>query len=117
MLTVSCRVVVIDIRIQNKCGLQLVRTRHFSTILYYLTGLSTNSGGWWVRPSNWKSNTFIVAAGIAGICYLVGNVSASKEVRLEHPALHSFIFNLTYFVTLKYRYIAPAKDIPSAKVR
>ncbi|KAJ3847826.1 ribosomal protein L5 domain-containing protein [Lentinula lateritia] len=51
------------------------------------------AGGWWVRPSNWKSNTFIVAAGIAGICYLVGNVSASKE----------------------HRYIAPAKDIPSAK--
>ncbi|KAJ3821210.1 hypothetical protein F5880DRAFT_1466632, partial [Lentinula raphanica] len=39
------------------------------------------AGGWWVRPSNWKSNTFIVAAGIAGICYMVGNLSASKEVR------------------------------------
>ncbi|KAJ3771586.1 hypothetical protein FB446DRAFT_739753 [Lentinula raphanica] len=50
------------------------------------------AGGWWVRPSNWKSNTFIVAAGIAGICYMVGNLSASKE----------------------HRYIEPAKAIPSA---
>ncbi|KAJ3735055.1 hypothetical protein DFJ43DRAFT_1060312 [Lentinula guzmanii] len=50
------------------------------------------AGGWWVRPSNWKSNTFIVATGIAGICYLVGKVSASKE----------------------QRYIAPTKQIPSA---
>ncbi|KAJ4474988.1 hypothetical protein J3R30DRAFT_3294806, partial [Lentinula aciculospora] len=53
------------------------------------------AGGWWVRPSNWKSNTFIVATGIAGICYMVHRVSASKE----------------------HRYNTPTKDIPSSLVR
>ncbi|KIK56364.1 hypothetical protein GYMLUDRAFT_47140 [Collybiopsis luxurians FD-317 M1] len=51
------------------------------------------AGGWWVRPSNWKSNTFVVSAGIAGMAYLLFQLSSSKE----------------------HRYIAPAKDIPSMK--
>ncbi|KAF9073185.1 hypothetical protein BDP27DRAFT_1319019 [Rhodocollybia butyracea] len=49
------------------------------------------AGGWWVRPSNWKSNTFIAGMGIAGITYLVWQFSAAHE----------------------HRYIMPAKDIPS----
>lgn len=38
-------------------------------------------GGWWVRPSNWATNTVITALGIATITYGVWTYSASLEVR------------------------------------
>jgi hypothetical protein len=43
--------------------------------------LTKGAGGWWVRPSNWKSNTTIAFAGILGVTFAVWSVSADKEVR------------------------------------
>ncbi|KAF9466480.1 hypothetical protein BDZ94DRAFT_169184 [Collybia nuda] len=43
------------------------------------------AGGWWTRPSNWKSNTAIAFAGILGVTYAVWSVSAEKERRLVQP--------------------------------
>lgn len=37
-------------------------------------------GGWWVRPSNWATNTAVVATGILAITYGVWNVSSKYEV-------------------------------------
>ena len=38
-------------------------------------------GGWWVRPSNWASNTVVAGIGIAVITYGVWSLSAKLEVR------------------------------------
>jgi len=45
--------------------------------------LNTNpgTGGWWVRPSNWASNTAVAMAGIVGVTFAIWSVSAEKEVR------------------------------------
>ncbi|TDL27836.1 hypothetical protein BD410DRAFT_761014 [Rickenella mellea] len=51
----------------------------------------TPSGGWWTRPSNWKSNTAIAFAGILAVTYSVWTLSAARE----------------------WRYIQPSKPIPS----
>ncbi|EMD30810.1 hypothetical protein CERSUDRAFT_60811 [Gelatoporia subvermispora B] len=40
-----------------------------------------NAGGWWSRPSNWKSNTAIVFGMIFAITYTLASVGAEKEVR------------------------------------
>ncbi|KAF8336258.1 uncharacterized protein EI90DRAFT_152771 [Cantharellus anzutake] len=45
----------------------------------------TPSGGWWTRPSNWKSNTAIVGLGIAAITYVTWKYSAAREHRLSDP--------------------------------
>ncbi|KAF8876837.1 hypothetical protein BD779DRAFT_1559300 [Infundibulicybe gibba] len=50
------------------------------------------AGGWWTRPSNWKSNTAIAFGGILAFTYATWSVSAAREVRnIEiHPlAAHS----------------------------
>ncbi|EJF59934.1 hypothetical protein BD309DRAFT_961683 [Dichomitus squalens] len=44
------------------------------------------AGGWWTRPSNWKSNTAIAFAGILTVAYGVFTVSADKERRLVEPS-------------------------------
>ncbi|KZP20339.1 hypothetical protein FIBSPDRAFT_827135 [Athelia psychrophila] len=46
------------------------------------------AGGWWVRPSNWKSNTAIVFGGILAIGYGVFTISAAKEWRYVQPDRH-----------------------------
>ncbi|KAG2746600.1 hypothetical protein P692DRAFT_20835748 [Suillus brevipes Sb2] len=43
------------------------------------------AGGWWARPANWRSNTFITFAGMCAIAYGVWNVSADREVRHVQP--------------------------------
>ncbi|TFK52871.1 hypothetical protein OE88DRAFT_1697250 [Heliocybe sulcata] len=43
------------------------------------------AGGWWTRPSNWKSNTAIAFAGILAITYATWQVSADKEWRFQEP--------------------------------
>ncbi|KAI0791485.1 hypothetical protein BC629DRAFT_365268 [Irpex lacteus] len=43
------------------------------------------AGGWWTRPSNWKTNTAVAAAGIAALAYATWTVSAEHEVRLAEP--------------------------------
>ncbi|EKM82323.1 hypothetical protein AGABI1DRAFT_82136 [Agaricus bisporus var. burnettii JB137-S8] len=44
------------------------------------------AGGWWVRPSNWASNTAIVAGGMAAVLYAVWRVSANNEQRITQPS-------------------------------
>ncbi|EMD36778.1 hypothetical protein CERSUDRAFT_38103, partial [Gelatoporia subvermispora B] len=39
------------------------------------------AGGWWSRPSNWKSNTAIAFGMIFAITYTLASVGAEKEVR------------------------------------
>ncbi|TFK31914.1 hypothetical protein BDQ12DRAFT_68685 [Crucibulum laeve] len=43
------------------------------------------AGGWWVNPSNWKSNTFIAFAGGLAVVYAAWNVSANREERTQPP--------------------------------
>ncbi|EGO18750.1 hypothetical protein SERLADRAFT_403532 [Serpula lacrymans var. lacrymans S7.9] len=43
------------------------------------------AGGWWTRPSNWRSNTVLVFTGILAVAYGVWNVSAAKEFRHIQP--------------------------------
>ncbi|KAF9447253.1 hypothetical protein P691DRAFT_650857, partial [Macrolepiota fuliginosa MF-IS2] len=43
------------------------------------------AGGWWVRPSNWASNTFIACGGILAATYAVWQVSADHEQRISQP--------------------------------
>ncbi|KAF9258795.1 hypothetical protein L218DRAFT_934437 [Marasmius fiardii PR-910] len=43
------------------------------------------AGGWWVRPSNWKSNTAIFLAGSTVIMYGVFQLSSAKETRYIQP--------------------------------
>ncbi|CAL1710082.1 unnamed protein product [Somion occarium] len=38
------------------------------------------AGGWWTRPSNWKSNTAIAFAGILVITYGAFAFCADREV-------------------------------------
>ncbi|KAF9476096.1 hypothetical protein BDN70DRAFT_882870 [Pholiota conissans] len=43
------------------------------------------AGGWWVRPSNWASNTAVAALGIAIITFGVWTYSAKVEQRVIQP--------------------------------
>ncbi|KAI8058549.1 hypothetical protein BDF22DRAFT_641411 [Syncephalis plumigaleata] len=43
------------------------------------------AGGWWVNPTNWKRNTFIVGLGVAGITTLIWRYSAEREWRHTPP--------------------------------
>ncbi|RHZ81346.1 hypothetical protein Glove_121g58 [Diversispora epigaea] len=43
------------------------------------------AGGWWTRPTNWKSNTVIVAAGMSVIIAVVWKISAEREWRHNKP--------------------------------
>ncbi|KAJ8455597.1 hypothetical protein ONZ51_g12386 [Trametes cubensis] len=43
------------------------------------------AGGWWTRPSNWKTNTAIAFAGILTVTYGVFTISADKEKRTVQP--------------------------------
>ncbi|KAH9903278.1 hypothetical protein C8Q73DRAFT_785880 [Cubamyces lactineus] len=43
------------------------------------------AGGWWTRPSNWKTNTAIAFAGILTVAYGVFTISADKEKRTVQP--------------------------------
>ncbi|KAF0494325.1 hypothetical protein F8M41_021268 [Gigaspora margarita] len=45
----------------------------------------TPSGGWWTRPSNWKSNTAITLAGMSVIIGVVWKISAENEWRHNKP--------------------------------
>ncbi|KAF9012010.1 hypothetical protein BDQ17DRAFT_1272412 [Cyathus striatus] len=43
------------------------------------------SGGWWVQPSNWVSNTAATFAGILAVTGWVWYISAKNEVRTIKP--------------------------------
>jgi len=45
----------------------------------------TPAGGWWTRPSTWKSNTAVVATALGFTIYGIWSYSASKEVRAVQP--------------------------------
>lgn len=44
------------------------------------------AGGWWTRPSNWKTNTGFVALGLGLAVYGVWQMSADREVRPLPPS-------------------------------
>jgi len=48
-----------------------------------------SSGGYWVQPKNWLSNTIIASLGIAGLSYGIFLFSAEHEWR--HNAPHRWI--------------------------
>ncbi|KAF8249938.1 hypothetical protein K440DRAFT_581608 [Wilcoxina mikolae CBS 423.85] len=43
------------------------------------------SGGWYSRPHNWKSNTAVMFAVIAGVAAMAWKASAEREVRTRMP--------------------------------
>ncbi|KAF1995319.1 hypothetical protein P154DRAFT_445701 [Amniculicola lignicola CBS 123094] len=43
------------------------------------------AGGWYSRPANWKGNTAIMGAAIAGIVAMVWGLSANREYRDKMP--------------------------------
>ncbi|PWN36311.1 uncharacterized protein FA14DRAFT_54019 [Meira miltonrushii] len=51
------------------------------------------SGGWWTRPSNWRTNTAVCIAGIGLVSYFTWMYSAKVEqrhVKVDRwiPSLH-----------------------------
>jgi len=68
-------VVVLDIHTRNMSGRRQVRNEQEIPLT-----VSFSIGGWWVRPSNWASNTVIAAGGMAAILYAVWQISADREV-------------------------------------
>jgi hypothetical protein len=72
--------VAADIPTRNMCGRPQVRLR----IRFGLhQPFHPDAGGWWVRPSNWASNTVIAVGGMAAVLYAVWHVSANNEVRVS----------------------------------
>ncbi|SHO76330.1 Uncharacterized protein MSYG_0668 [Malassezia sympodialis ATCC 42132] len=45
----------------------------------------TPTGGWWTRPKNWASNTFVIASGVGVICYGLWQLSSDREWRHQAP--------------------------------
>ncbi|BGP15913.1 hypothetical protein JCM10213v2_003905 [Rhodosporidiobolus nylandii] len=43
------------------------------------------AGGWWTRPSNWKSSTGLAALGVGLAMYGIWSLSAEKEWRHAEP--------------------------------
>jgi len=106
--------VALGIPIQRKYGRQQVRwttpTFHTPHVPY----LSSITGGWWTRPSNWKANTAILFAGILGVSYGVWTVSADREV--SSPGFFPTSVSVKLW-TSQYRYNEPTRPIPSMLVR
>ncbi|KAF5362926.1 hypothetical protein D9758_007081 [Tetrapyrgos nigripes] len=44
------------------------------------------AGGWWVRPSNWKTNTAVFGVFIGAAIYGIGQWTSQREVRYVKPA-------------------------------
>ncbi|KAK7464739.1 hypothetical protein VKT23_005945 [Stygiomarasmius scandens] len=44
------------------------------------------AGGWWVRPSNWKTNTAVFSGFIALTVYGLYTFTSQREVRYVKPA-------------------------------
>ncbi|KXH66847.1 hypothetical protein CSAL01_01858 [Colletotrichum salicis] len=43
------------------------------------------AGGWYAQPANWKRNTAVVGAVMAGVVAVLWKISAEKEVRYVMP--------------------------------
>ena len=72
---------VLDIRTRNMSGHQQVRNDQEIP-----SAISSSLGGWWVRPSNWASNTVIAIGGMATVLYAVWKISADREVCWPVPS-------------------------------
>ncbi|PKI83226.1 hypothetical protein MVES_002924 [Malassezia vespertilionis] len=48
----------------------------------------TPAGGWWTRPKNWATNTFVVGVGIGIAAYGLWTYSAEREWRHQSPTHH-----------------------------
>ncbi|THU81741.1 hypothetical protein K435DRAFT_779739 [Dendrothele bispora CBS 962.96] len=46
----------------------------------------TPAGGWWVRPSNWRTNTAVFSSFIALTVYGFYQFTSAREVRYTKPA-------------------------------
>ncbi|GHJ88989.1 hypothetical protein NliqN6_5391 [Naganishia liquefaciens] len=43
------------------------------------------AGGWWSRPANWRTNTFVCITGIIVATAGVWKISARNEIRHARP--------------------------------
>ncbi|GKT45299.1 uncharacterized protein ColSpa_05480 [Colletotrichum spaethianum] len=43
------------------------------------------AGGWYAQPANWKRNTAVIGAVMAGVVAVIWKISAEKEVRYVMP--------------------------------
>ncbi|KAJ0160164.1 hypothetical protein CTA2_8453 [Colletotrichum tanaceti] len=43
------------------------------------------AGGWYAQPANWKRNTAVIGAVMAGVVAVLWKISAEKEVRYVMP--------------------------------
>ncbi|KAG8933351.1 hypothetical protein FRC03_007176 [Tulasnella sp. 419] len=68
------------------------------------------AGGWWTRPSNWKMNTAVAAAGIGIVTYQTWKMSADKEVRHNPP--HKWIPSILWARQFKTGELAIKPDDP-----
>ena len=57
-------------------------------VIINISQVWTPTGGWWVQPKNWKTNTAIGAGVIFCSSVLVFRLSASKERRPIPPRVH-----------------------------
>lgn len=60
-------------------------SHRLSHIQRYPKHVWSPSGGWYAQPHNWKANTAVVAAVIAGIVVFTWKESAEREVRTRMP--------------------------------
>lgn len=74
---------VLAIRTRNTSGRRQVRNEQ-----EILSTVSFSIGGWWVRPSNWASNTVIAVGGMAATLYAVWQISAGREVCCPGPRIN-----------------------------
>ncbi|KAL0066280.1 hypothetical protein AAF712_006711 [Marasmius tenuissimus] len=54
------------------------------------------AGGWWTRPSNWKTNTAIYTIGASLILFGVFRVSSAKETRYILPQKDTDSWTFSY---------------------
>ena len=102
---------MLDIRTRNMSGHQQVRNDQEIP-----SAISSSLGGWWVRPSNWASNTVIAIGGMATVLYGVWKISADREVCCPVPStIATTVRSLTTFK--KDRIVQPNRFIPSMLVR
>ncbi|KAF2435574.1 hypothetical protein EJ08DRAFT_604576 [Tothia fuscella] len=51
----------------------------------YPTHVWSPAGGWYAQPANWKANTMVMGAVLAGIVAVTWSVSANLEQRPRMP--------------------------------
>ncbi|OHE97304.1 hypothetical protein CORC01_07359 [Colletotrichum orchidophilum] len=65
----------LTLRIQSK----------WEAVLSYPKHVWSPAGGWYAQPANWKRNTAVIGAVMAGVVAVIWKISAEKEVRYVMP--------------------------------